>query len=338
MDDCKLVHFDQQVAGHDKLMLMSTNDLIVVKPCKKRELDFYQDAINFPDFQDFTPECYGTVRAATEKDLKLLDKSDILTIFIFNLKILQNLCLENVLHGFTKPCILDLKMGSLLYDQDATEEKKKRMIMHSLNTTSSKIGLRLSGLKVYDTVKRRYARFEKKYGQSRTVDNVLEALLAYLFPVSKYASDAENYAEYIEDTTTEQDIIKEKIPTKYSKWVIECFIDTIKEIKESIIEHPNLRLIGSSLLFIYEGDRAAADKTWKSMLEEDDLPQNKDEDDSRLEDDELPPKMCDLRLIDFAHSDWHAERNEQDPDLINGFDNLIALLESCLQRQSQEKL
>lgn len=76
MDDCKLVHFDQQVAGHDKLMLLSTNDLIVVKPCKKRELDFYQDAINFSDFQDFIPECYGTVRAATEKDLKLLDKSE----------------------------------------------------------------------------------------------------------------------------------------------------------------------------------------------------------------------------------------------------------------------
>lgn len=54
-----------------------------------------------------------------------------------------------MLHGFTKPCILDLKMGSLLYDQDATEEKKKRMVMHSLNTTSSKIGLRLSGLKVH---------------------------------------------------------------------------------------------------------------------------------------------------------------------------------------------
>lgn len=183
MEECNLVHFDQQVAGHDKLMLMSTNDLIVVKPCKKRELDFYQDALNFPDFQDFIPECYGTVRAATEKDLKLLDKSELddgtvkldnnqtSDHILFQSKIItfrqkfkphfnipnlicsQNLCLENVLHGFTKPCILDLKMGSLLYDQDATEEKRKRMINHSVTTTSSTLGLRFSGLKVQQKTK-----------------------------------------------------------------------------------------------------------------------------------------------------------------------------------------
>lgn len=77
MEEAKLVPFDQQVAGHDKLMLLSTNDLIVVKPCKKRELNFYQDVLNFPEFQDFIPECYGTVRAATEQDLNLLDKTGI---------------------------------------------------------------------------------------------------------------------------------------------------------------------------------------------------------------------------------------------------------------------
>lgn len=77
MEEAKLVRFDQQVAGHDKLMLLSTNDLIVVKPCKKRELDFYQDVLNFPEFHDFIPECYGTVRAATEQELNLLDKSEI---------------------------------------------------------------------------------------------------------------------------------------------------------------------------------------------------------------------------------------------------------------------
>ena len=75
MESAQLVPFNQQVAGHDKLMLLSTNDLIVVKPCEKPELDFYQDALNFPEFQDFIPACYGTVRAATEKDLLLLDDS-----------------------------------------------------------------------------------------------------------------------------------------------------------------------------------------------------------------------------------------------------------------------
>jgi 1D-myo-inositol-tetrakisphosphate 5-kinase/inositol-polyphosphate multikinase len=70
-------------------------------------------------------------------------------MFIFlNLLNLQNLCLENLLHGFTRPCILDLKMGSLLYDNEATDEKRKRMIHQSISTTSSSLGLRICGMKV----------------------------------------------------------------------------------------------------------------------------------------------------------------------------------------------
>jgi 1D-myo-inositol-tetrakisphosphate 5-kinase/inositol-polyphosphate multikinase len=126
--------------------------------------------------------------------------------------------------------------------------------------------------------------------------------------------------------------------------VIECFIDTIIEIRDAIIEFANLRLIGSSLLFIYEGDAAAADKTWKHMLEEDssNSPKGNNKegqiDEEEEGEGELVPKMCDLRLIDFAHSDWHAERKEQDPELIQGFDNIIKILEDCLERQRQEKL
>ncbi|KAI8085849.1 inositol polyphosphate kinase, partial [Gilbertella persicaria] len=77
----------------------------------------------------------------------------------------QNLCLENILHGFTRPCILDLKMGSLLYDHDATEEKRNRMIHHSQTTTSGTLGLRISGMKVYDSIERKYATYEKAYGK-----------------------------------------------------------------------------------------------------------------------------------------------------------------------------
>lgn len=64
----------------------------------------------------------------------------------------HNLCLENVLHGFTRPCILDLKMGFLLYDNEATEEKRKRMIHKFMTTTSGSLGLKISGLKVFDDV------------------------------------------------------------------------------------------------------------------------------------------------------------------------------------------
>ncbi|KAI9481203.1 MAG: hypothetical protein EXX96DRAFT_649723 [Benjaminiella poitrasii] len=343
MDPSSLVYFDQQVAGHDRLLLMPTNDLMVIKPCKQRELDFYQDAIHYPDFQDFIPECYGTLRAATETDLALLDNPEIEKNETIKIDIGQNedqnLCMENLLHGFTRPCILDLKMGSLLYDNDAIEEKRKRMTYQAEHTTSGSLGLRISGMKVYDTIERRYATYEKIYGRSRTVDNTTDAILAYLFPTSKYGKDTEDYRTYIDDNTTTPTIMKERIPTKFSRWVIECFIDVIEEIREFIIQHPNLRLIGSSILFVYEGDRAAAEKTWKCMLEEDKVNKKKEKEGEEEEEEELTPKMCDVRLIDFAHSDWHADdRKEQDPNLVKGYDNIIMILNDCLDRQNREKL
>ncbi|EPB92936.1 hypothetical protein HMPREF1544_00010 [Mucor circinelloides 1006PhL] len=306
MDTASLVHFDQQVAGHDQLMALPTSDLIVVKPCKKKELEFYQDAHTFPEFQDLLPECYGT----------------------------------NLLHGFTRPCILDLKMGSLLYDNEATDEKRKRMIRQSISTTSSSLGLRICGMKVvYDPIHKRYATYEKVYGKSRTADNTVEAILAYLFPTSSYGTQTEEYRTYIDDNTSTS-TAREKIPTKYSRWVIECFIDTLQEIRESLIDHPNLRLIGSSILFMYEGDRSAADKTWKQMLAEDKrAPLSDQAQEAAAEtEEELPPKMCDLRLIDFAHSDWHADRNKQDPELLKGFENIIHILQECLAVQRKESL
>lgn len=145
----------------------------------------------------------------------------------------------------------------------------------------------------------------------------------------------QEYTTHIEDKDI-QNNSTEKIPTKYSRWIIECFIDTIKEIRESIIEYPNLRLIGSSLLFIFEGDRTTADTTWKHMLQEDAIPEKQGEEEETEE--ELSPKMCDLRLIDFAHSDWHGKGENQDPDLIKGFDNIISILDECLNRQSKENL
>ncbi|KAI7900832.1 uncharacterized protein BX663DRAFT_516666 [Cokeromyces recurvatus] len=77
------------------------------------------------------------------------------------------------------------------------------------------------------------------------------------------------------------------------------------------------------------------------MLEEDNNDGKKREtgEEEEGEEEELPPKMCDLRLIDFAHSDWHADdREKQDPNLIKGYDNIIEILEECLNRQYKEKL
>lgn len=67
------------------------------------------------------------------------------------------------MHGFTRPCILDLKMGSLLYDNEATDEKRKRMIRQSISTTSSSLGLRICGMKVKKKKKKHLSFDTEKY-------------------------------------------------------------------------------------------------------------------------------------------------------------------------------
>jgi inositol-polyphosphate multikinase len=47
-----------------------------------------------------------------------------------------------------KPNILDIKLGTRLYDDEASEEKRARMIKKAEETTSFETGVRLTGFQV----------------------------------------------------------------------------------------------------------------------------------------------------------------------------------------------
>lgn len=56
--------------------------------------------------------------------------------------------LENLTYGYLHPSVLDAKLGTVLYDENATEEKKARMIKKAAETTTGQVGLRLTGCQV----------------------------------------------------------------------------------------------------------------------------------------------------------------------------------------------
>ena len=76
----------------------------------------------------------------------------IVNIYLYIKKFLtidiQHLCLENLLNGFTRPCIMDLKIGSRLYENDATEEKIIKMKENAKGTTIESLACRIAGMKV----------------------------------------------------------------------------------------------------------------------------------------------------------------------------------------------
>jgi 1D-myo-inositol-tetrakisphosphate 5-kinase/inositol-polyphosphate multikinase len=65
---------------------------------------------------------------------------------------IQWIVLENVAHGFRKPNILDIKLGTILYDEEAPPEKKERMEKKARCTTSGEAGIRLTGFQVGRTL------------------------------------------------------------------------------------------------------------------------------------------------------------------------------------------
>ena len=56
--------------------------------------------------------------------------------------------LENLSHAFAKPNILDIKLGTVLYDDAASPEKRARMEKTARDTTSLETGIRLTGFQV----------------------------------------------------------------------------------------------------------------------------------------------------------------------------------------------
>ena len=58
------------------------------------------------------------------------------------------LVLENLTYRFLRPNVLDIKLGTQLFDDDAPEDKRLRMQATADSTTSGTTGVRLTGCQV----------------------------------------------------------------------------------------------------------------------------------------------------------------------------------------------
>ena len=61
---------------------------------------------------------------------------------------IQSVVLENLAHAYTRPSILDVKLGTVMYAPDASVEKRAKMEAKMREGTSLETGMRLTGCQV----------------------------------------------------------------------------------------------------------------------------------------------------------------------------------------------
>ncbi|KAJ1785841.1 hypothetical protein LPJ59_006053 [Coemansia sp. RSA 2399] len=278
LDASKVREFDFQVAGHPGVLEVE-GDGMIIKPLYQRELEFYECPGIPSELRTFMPLFYGSLEHAGATSSGEPEKK-------------KYLCLENIVHGFKEPCVIDIKIGSRLYDIDATPEKRERTLKTANETTTGKLGVYITGMRV-----RGQPAVDRQWCRGLTPTTMMDALDMYFAPAEQHVS------------------------AEYRRQVVEQFIKEISELK-AVLEQCETRMYSGSLLLVYE----ASKERYEALVAKPDTDSKAGSSDS--DDDGV---LINMRAIDFTHSHWTPGQGCDDLYLA-GLSNLIKTLGTTLQR------
>ncbi|KAJ3723429.1 hypothetical protein C8R42DRAFT_720538 [Lentinula raphanica] len=253
----------------------------------------------------------------------------------------QLLVLSNLLHPFHKPNILDLKLGTVLYDaldSSCTEDKKARMLQTARETTSGECGVRLTGFQVHpqpsvsisDATSLAPVITTKAYGKSlqkeqlpegiRRVFPVLGESISLSVPPTLSGSTstsgsvtpifgglpiAPTSSSFLDIPSSAFDVPKTPplprtdlgLPSSTLLPILHAIHTSVKHL-HTIMKEIEIRMVGGSLLVVWEGDQERAQEGVEWMREKERMIRERMERGSGDEDDE----------------EYYSEDDEEDQD------------------------
>ncbi|KAF1955733.1 SAICAR synthase-like protein [Byssothecium circinans] len=330
-DPSKLQAFGNAAAGHDGVLSDPTG-AVVVKPCTTAEIAFYESvAESHLDLAPHLPTFLGSLtlsndqeaaRAAADTGTIITAEGTIERLHGRKLDTELHIVLENITHGFTKPNVLDLKLGKQLWDEQTKPEKRARLDEVANSSTSGSLGFRIAGMRTWkgestlevpsdlkEFVEGKdgdgYWVYNKMYGRKFTTEDIKEGFEAYILP---QGSALEHLARAQE--------------------VLAFFLGEVKDII-SVFEKKESRMYSASILLVYEGDVDAYAKTKKTLRSvglEDEADDDEEED---------LPKLAAVKMIDFAHATW-TEGQGSDENALRGMRSTAGILKELLDKTNKE--
>lgn len=251
-----LINEGDPSAQNYKCIVQPGDKPAVAKPLVEREQKAYEDLQNTP-LKDFIPTYYGTDKHDGKDYLITAD---------------LNAGLENL-------CYADLKMGRRLYDADATDVKRNKVLKKQEGSTTESLGVRLDEAKI-----------TSKGSEIQSWD--------------KYSGLSFNYDQF-------QDFFNEFIPQKLRQ----VFADKVGKIydafSDTLDQYPAFRMYKPTLLISYDHEKADDIRVYFIQLKHTHLDISKlecDPDDDEYEDGVFQGLAS---LMNFAETSLNATPQEK---------------------------
>jgi len=215
--------FGAQIAGHgmvDGKIFLKTPDGRILKPVQappkgEREISFYKQLLESTDPDDqrisqVVPEFFG-VGHATTKNGKVTSE--------------EFLVLSNVMEGFSKPSVVDIKIGERTWGPDASESKRAKESGKYTGTRPT-FGFSVSGMLVHciDDDSKDILRLDKEFGKALKTEDV-GSIPKLFFDVDR---------------------------SKFCKDVTEIVIQKVTSVLEAFECQTKYKIYASSLLIAYD--------------------------------------------------------------------------------------